>query len=67
MGNETPPTIEANISAMTLYPNVEVKQAGPPVENVGITGVMIGILIGSIGALTINQLVKERKQDLFEE
>jgi len=67
VGNETPPTIEANISAMTLYPNVEVKQAGPPVENVGITGVMIGILIGSIGALTINQLVKERKQDLFEE
>lgn len=67
VGSETPPTIEANISAMTLYPNVEVKQAGPPVENVGITGVMIGILIGSIGALTINQLIKERKQDLFEE
>jgi hypothetical protein len=67
VGSETPPTIEANISAMTLYPDVAVKQAGPPVENVGVTGVMIGILIGSIGALTINQLVKERKNDMFEE
>ena len=67
VGSETPPTIEANISAMTLYPDVAVKQAGPPVENVGVTGVMIGILIGSIGALTINQLIKERKNDLFEE
>jgi len=67
VGNETPPTIEANISAMTLYPDVQVKQAGPPIENVGITGVMIGILIGSIGALTISQLIKERKQDELEE
>jgi hypothetical protein len=67
VGKTSPPPIEARISAMTLYPEVEVKQAGPPVENVGITGVIVGILIGSIGALTINQLFKERKQDLFEE
>lgn len=67
VGKKTPPLIEANISAMTLYPEVEVKHAGPPIENVGITGVIVGILIGSIGALTINQLVKERKQNLFEE
>lgn len=67
VGKFTPPPIAANISALTLYPEVEVKQAGPPVENVGITGVFVGILIGSIGALTINQLFKERKQDLFEE
>jgi hypothetical protein len=67
VGKFTPPPIAANISAMTLYPEVEVKQAGPPVENVGVTGVFIGILIGSIGALTIDQLFKERKQDLFEE
>jgi hypothetical protein len=63
----SPPPIQANISALTLYPEVEVKQAGPPIENVGVTGVLVGILIGSIGALTINQLIKEHKQDLFEE
>lgn len=67
VGMESPPPIEANISAMTIYPDVAVKQAGPPIENVGITGVMVGILIGSIGALTINQLFKERKQDGLEE
>jgi predicted CXXCH cytochrome family protein len=67
VGKFTPPNIEASISAMTLYPEVEVKQAGPPIENVGITGIIVGILIGSVGALTINQLFKERKQDLFEE
>jgi hypothetical protein len=67
VGMSTPPPIQANISALTLYPEVEVKQAGPPIENVGVTGVLVGILIGSIGALTMNQLIKERKQDLFDE
>lgn len=67
VGEKTPPAIEADISAMTLYPEVEMQHAGPPVEDVGVTGLIVGILIGSVGALTINQLVKERKQDLFEE
>jgi len=67
VGEKTPPPIEANISAMTLYPEVEMQHAGPPVENVGVTGVIVGILIGSVGALTISQLIKERKQNLFEE
>ncbi|PKO05148.1 MAG: hypothetical protein CVU41_13380 [Chloroflexi bacterium HGW-Chloroflexi-3] len=62
----TPP-IQANISALTLYPEVEVKQAGPPIENVGVTGVLVGILIGSIGALTINQLFKERNEEQIVE
>ncbi|PKO15065.1 MAG: hypothetical protein CVU39_11920 [Chloroflexi bacterium HGW-Chloroflexi-10] len=63
VGSFNPPPIEANISAMTLYPEVNVKQAGPPVENVGFTGVMIGILIGSIGAFTLNQLIKEKREN----
>lgn len=67
VGMSTPPPIQANISALTLYPEVEVKQAGPPIENVGVTGVLVGILLGSVGALTINQLIKEHKHDLFEE
>ncbi len=67
IGVTTPPTIEADISALTLYPDVEVVQAGPSLENVGITGLMIGILIGSLGALTINQLIKEHKQDTSNE
>ncbi len=67
VGDKNPPPIEADISAMTLYPEVEMQLAGPPIENVGVTGLVVGILIGSVGALTINQLLKERKQDLLEE
>ncbi len=66
VGKMTPPVIEANISAMTLYPNVEVKQAGPPIENVGFTGVIIGILLGILGTLTFSQLVKEKNQNHLE-
>ncbi len=67
VGSITPPAIEADISAMTLYPEVEIKQAGPPLEDVGITGLIIGILIGSVGTLTISGILKEKKQIQIDE
>lgn len=67
VGDIEPPAIEANISALTLYPGTEVEKSGPPIENVGITGLIVGILIGSIGALTISQLIKEKRQENIDE
>jgi hypothetical protein len=67
VGNITPPPIQANISAMTLYPEVEVKKAGPPVENVGITGLVIGLILGIVGTLTIKALIIEKREEINSE
>lgn len=67
VGSKTPPPIEADISAMTLYPDVEVKQAGPPMDDVGFTGLLIGFIVGIVCTLTISQLVKENRNKKEEE
>jgi predicted CXXCH cytochrome family protein len=63
VGNMTPPQIVANMPDGATYPTIEKASIAPPVENIGVTGVILGLILGSAGTLTIKQLVKEKKDE----
>ena len=62
VGNMTPPKIVSDMPGASTYPTVEKASFAPPIENVGVTGMLLGLILGSAGTLTIKQLVKEKKE-----
>lgn len=63
VGNMTPPQIVSDMPGAATYPTVEKAAVVPPIENVSITSALLGLLVGSVGTLTIRQLVKEKKEE----
>ena len=63
VGNMTPPKIVSDMPGAATYPTVEKAAVVPPIENVSITSALLGLLVGSVGTLTIRQLIKEKKNE----
>lgn len=63
VGIMTPPQIVSDMPGAATYPTVEKAAVVPPIENVGITSALLGLLVGSVGTLTIRQLIKEKKDE----
>ena len=67
VGDFIPPPIISNISGPDHYPSVEKAPQPAPVENVGMTAAVLGLILGGAGTMTISQIIRERKEEDIED
>jgi hypothetical protein len=62
-----PPDMIEDLPGPDLYPLVETDPEPLPAANSAVTGVVVGLIVGGAGTMTVSQLIKERKKDEEEE